>query len=455
MNILFTLIAFALALGILIVIHELGHYWVARLSGVKVLRFSIGFGKPLLVKRYGADQTEWAIAAFPLGGYVKMLDEREGKVSPHEVHRAFNRQAVSRRVAIVAAGPIANLLLAIVLYWVLFMHGVPGIKPVLGEVPKQTAASVSDLKKGDLILNINSQPVVTWQDVRWYLLQDAVQKSIVKIEVQNAKGELGFHTLDMSHLTAEDLDGDLLEKLGLSIFRPEFTTRIGQILPDGASAQAGLQEGDVVVSINQSHVQRWEELVEWVRKSPGLPLQFSLDRHGKVVHLTVVPDGALEKGSKVGKIGAGPWVDPSQKKMLLTQVKYSPLRAFQESVSKTWDTAQFSLKMLFKMATGEVSLKNISGPITIADIAGQTASLGFVPYVSFLALISISLGVLNLLPIPLLDGGHLLYYMVEIIKGSPVSERVMEIGQQIGMAFLLTLMAFAFYNDINRLLIGS
>lgn len=455
MKLLFTLAAFILALGILIIIHELGHYLIARIFGVKVLRFSVGFGKPVWVKKLGVDQTEWAVGAFPLGGYVKMLDEREGDVDTKELHRAFNRQSVYRRTAIVLAGPVANLLLAIVLYWGLFMHGVPGMKPIVGEIPAQTPAAMAEFKKGELILKINQEDVSTWQDVRWMLLQSSSQNPIVSIEVENERGELAFRHMDIGAISADDQQNeDFLEKLGLNHFRPELDARIGQLVPEGAAARAGLLADDVIISVNKASISRWEELVKWVRKHPGIPLQFEVNRQGQHLSIPVTPDGVDEKGTLMGKIGAGPWIDPEQLQRLMTEVRYPPLRALQEASKKTWDTSIFSLKMLWKMITGEASWHNISGPITIADYAGQTANMGWLPYLSFIALISISLGVLNLLPIPLLDGGHLLYYMVEMIKGSPVSEKVMEIGQQVGIAILLTLMAFAFYNDINRLLTG-
>ena len=454
MKLLFTLAAFILALGILIIIHELGHYLIARVFGVKVLRFSVGFGKPVWVKKLGADQTEWAVGAFPLGGYVKMLDEREGAVDPEELHRAFNQQSVYRRSAIVLAGPFANLLLAIVLYWGLFMLGVPGMKPLLGDIPANTAASMAEFKKGDLILKIDQKAVSTWQDVRWMLLQSSFQNPVVSIEVENERGELAFRHLDMSKLSADDQNDDALEKLGLIHFSPELYSRIGQLLPDGAAARAGLLTEDEIISVNGESISHWEELVKWVREHPGMPLQLEVNRLGQHLNIAITPDAVEEKDELIGKIGAGPWLEPAQLKRLMTEVRYPPLRALQEASRKTWDTSLFSLKMLGRMITGEVSWRNISGPITIADYAGQTAHMGWLPYLSFIALISISLGVLNLLPIPLLDGGHLLYYMVEMIKGSPVSERVMEIGQQAGIAILLTLMAFAFYNDVNRLLTG-
>ncbi len=455
MSLLFTLAAFALALGILIVVHELGHYWVARWCGVKVLRFSIGFGKPLAARKLGRDGTEWVLAAFPLGGYVKMLDEREGEVAPHELPRAFNRQSVWRRILIVAAGPVANFLLAIALYWLLFISGVPGVKPVLGQPTSGSPAAVAGFQPGELMTSIDGEAVVTWQDTRWLLLKRVVSKQGIKIETRNDRGEIHFRTLETSSLTADDLDGDFLEKLGLTHFRPLLKPVAGKLVAGGAGEKAGMQVGDVVVAVNGETIERWEDLVQWVRDHPERALDFEIQRGDQLLRLPVTPSAANEQGKVVGKIGAAPQVDAELGKKLLTEVRYPPFQALGAALHKTWDTSVFSLNMLGRMVVGQVSFKNISGPITIADYAGQSAQMGWLPYLSFLALISISLGVLNLLPIPLLDGGHLMYYMAEILKGSPVSERAMEIGQQVGMALLMVLMAFAFYNDINRLLSGQ
>ena len=455
MNILYTTAAFLVTLGCLIVIHELGHYWIARLCNVRVLRFSVGFGKPLWSRELGSDRTEWVIAAFPLGGYVKMLDEREGPVDPREVDRAFNRQSVGRRFAIVLAGPVSNFLLAIALYWVLFMHGVPGIKPVIGPVPEKTPAAVAGFKAGDTITRIGDEPVQTWQDARWVLLQHAVKKTPVRVTARSEAGAVVERELDLSQITAADLDSDFLRTLGLSRHQPPLPPVIGNVVGGGAAERAGLKAGDEIVAIDNRSTSTWQDVVSAIRANPGRALMLEVRREGaRSAAIPVTPEVFTESGKPVGRIGAGPKVDPAALAQLTTEVRYGPLEAFGKALYKTWDTSIFSLQMLGKMIVGEVSLKNLSGPITIADYAGQSAQMGWIAYLLFLALISISLGVLNLLPIPLLDGGHLMYYVFEIFKGSPVSDKAMEIGQHLGMALLFVLMAFALYNDINRLISG-
>ena len=455
MNLVITLLAFVVALGCLIVFHEFGHYLVARLCNVKVLRFSVGFGKPLWRRVAGRDRTEWAVTAFPLGGYVKMADEREGEVPPQDLARAFNRQSVYRRSAIVIAGPAANFLLAIFFYWILFMHGVPGIKPVLGPVTPGTPAASAGFVTGDLIVKIDEEPVATWQDARWLLLQQAVQKARVAVEVRNDKGEIAWRKLDLSGVSSNDLDSDFLKALGFAHYRPPLRPVIGGVLSGGAAERAGLKEGDEITAINNEPITNWDEVVRVIRSHPEKTLTFEIRRKGVLLPaIAVTPGSAVENGQTVGKIGAAPSIDRSTMAGLVTEVRYGPLESMIKALQKTWDTSIFTLKMLGKMIVGEVSLKNLSGPITIADYAGQTAQSGWISYLLFLALISISLGVLNLLPIPLLDGGHLMYYMFEILKGSPVSDKAVEIGQHIGIALLFTLMAFALYNDINRLISG-
>ncbi|HEY6239906.1 MAG TPA: RIP metalloprotease RseP [Burkholderiales bacterium] len=454
MNLAITVVAFVLALGVLIVFHELGHYTVARLCGVKVLRFSIGFGRALWRSRRGQDQTEWVIAVLPLGGYVKMLDEHEGPVAPREVHRAFNRQRVWRRIAIVAAGPVANFLLAIVLYWGLFVGGVQEAKPVVDAPEPGTVAEASGLARGETILKVNGEPVASWQQVRWRLLQLAVEKQSARLEVIDEKQRLAWRTLDLSAFDLEGFDSDPLGRLGLRLNRPDVSPVIGKVLPGSVAEDAGLRPGDRVVTVDGVQIGVWEDLVKAVRARPGEFVKLGIVRGGDKVDVRLKPEAVQQNGSRVGRIGAAPRVDPEAMKDLVATVRYSPVIAFGMAIERTWEMSAFSLKMLGKMVIGQVSWRNLSGPVTIADYAGQSAQLGIGAYVSFLALISISLGVLNLLPIPLLDGGHLLYYAVEIFKGSPVSERTMELGQRLGLSLLLFLMAFAIYNDFNRLLAG-
>lgn len=453
---LFYAAAFLVALGPLVVIHELGHYWVARLCGVKVLRFSIGFGKPLSKWVRGADRTEWVLAAIPLGGYVKMLDEREGAVAPEELPRAFNRKNVWQRIAIVIAGPLANLLMAIVLYWALFMHGVPGTRPVVGAPVQGSAAAGAGFQAGDVILSVDGEAAPTWQEARWELLKHAVRRGSVEVRVTTDDGSTASRKLDMQALTANDLDGDFIRILGLSRFQPRGAPVIASLAPGGAAARAELKAGDEITAINNTRVESPDEATRIIREHPAQAIIIEVRRNGAILSpLQVTPDKITEAdGRVIGRIGAGLQPAWQSYEKYRVNIRYGPVDSLGKAVLKTWDTAIFSLKMLGKMVVGEVSLKNLSGPITIADYAGQSAKMGWIPYITFLALISISLGVLNLLPIPLLDGGHLLYYIVEILKGSPVSEFAMEMGQRVGMALLLLMMAFAIYNDLNRLISG-
>ena len=449
-----TLLAFIGAIALLVVFHELGHYWVARRCGVRVLRFSIGFGKVIYSKRFANSDTEWVISAIPLGGYVKMLDEREDEVAPEDLQYAFNRQPVLQRMAIVIAGPLANFMLAIVLYWALFVHGMPGLKPTLGEAPPGSPAALAQMQAGETIASINGETIPSWQELRWTILELALRQGEVKIEARSAQGEPLFHLLDISGLEAKDMEGEFLGKLGLHPYQPVVLPVIGKVVEGGVAQRAGLQEGDHILRANGVAMQRWDELVEMIRAHPGQTVRLDIQRGEMTSSIELMPQEVAESGKIVGKIGAAPQVDSTIWQAMLIEVSYDPLEAFSRSLRKTWETSAITLKMLGKMVLGEVSMKNLSGPITIADYAGQSAETGAAAYLSFLALISISLGVLNLLPIPLLDGGHLLYYVAELVKGSPVSEQAWEIGQKIGIALLGTLMIFAIYNDINRLISG-
>lgn len=450
-----TVFAFIVALSVLIVVHEYGHYWVARRCNVKVLRFSLGFGKPIWSKTIGPDATQWVLAAIPLGGYVKMLDEREGDVAPHELHRAFNRKSVWQRFAIVLAGPVANFLAAIALYWVLFVHGIPGLVPVVGEPPAGSTAARAGFVAGDTVLGVAGTTVRSWQDFRWIVLQRALDKVPVSIELKTAQGVVTRRELSFDELAPEDLEKDVLAVLGLSRQRLILPAVIGELTGSGPASRAGLRSGDQVLSVDGQPVENWDALVKIVRAAPGRTLQLRVQRGEiEMQAVAVTPEVIDERGARFGRIGASPKMDPEAMQGMLANVSYGPVESLGKSMVKTWETALFSLRMLGKMVVGEVSLKNLSGPITIADYAGQSAQNGWISYLLFLGLISISLGVLNLLPVPLLDGGHLMYYSVEILTGKPVPEKVMEAGQHVGMTVLFVLMAFALFNDINRL-IGS
>ena len=454
MNLVQTIIAFIVALGVLIVVHEYGHYIVARLCRVKVLRFSVGFGRPLATWRLGPDRTEWSIAAIPFGGYVKMLDEREGEVAPAELHRAFNRQSGWKRFAIVVAGPLFNFAFAVLVYAGLFMYGLPEARPILAEPAAGTVAAQAGLHGGDTVRAIDNDAITTWQELRWRILQAALQRELVKLDTQNERGHLLSATLDLRGFPANDVESDALERVGLRLYRPPLPPVLGQVVAGGAAEKAGLTAGDRIVSADGAPIETWEAFVNVIRSRPAAPLRLTVERAGTTRTVEVVPDTVNAGTTRIGRIGAGPRQPEGYADKLLIRVQHGPLEAVGRGVAKTWDIAIFSLKMLGKMLVGEVSWRHLSGPVTIADFAGQSAQMGWISYVTFLALISISLGVLNLLPIPLLDGGHLMYYAIEIVKGRPVSERFMELGQRVGLALLLVMMAFAFYNDLNRLLTG-
>jgi len=442
------IVAFLVVLGILVVFHELGHFVVARWCGVKVLRFSVGFGRVVWSRRLGSDAIEWALSAIPLGGYVKMLDEREGPVAAEDLARAFNRQSVAKRIAIVAAGPIANLLLAVLLFTGTFLIGIPGQRALLSDPLPDTPAAAAGIRDGDLVVAVDGTAVRSWQDLRWRLLRASGEKAAA-IEVERPDGARVSRTLSLADISGADWEGNFMSTLGL---RADLgAPLIDEIVADKPAARAGLAKGDRIVAIDGVSVRSPAEVAAKTNAKPGAKVTFRIVRDGVEHDATVTTDAVEQNGRKVGIAGVRLKVDPAIAERLAVTVRYGPFDAFAQGVRKTAELTVFTVKMLGRIVIGEASIKNISGPITMAEFAGQSAQAGVLVFVGYLALISISLGVLNLMPVPLLDGGHLLYYFAEIVKGSPVSDRAFEVGQRIGMAMLAVLMALALFNDLSRL----
>jgi regulator of sigma E protease len=447
-DILQKVLSFVVVLGVLVVFHELGHYLVARWCNVKVLRFSVGFGRVVWSRRYGSDRTEFAVSAIPLGGYVKMADERDPEIEPADRPRAFNRATVWQRIAIVAAGPIANLLLAVALYAGTFMAGVPGQKAVLAEPRPGTAAEAAGVQGGDLVTAVDGVPVGSVADLRWRLLKASGSESVA-LAVETIDRRSAARVVSLRDLAPDDWEGAFLRKLGLAV-------DLGAPLIDEAVAgkpaqRAGLRAGDRIVAVDGVPVRSPADVAAATNAKPAAAIVFRVERDGVAFDQPLVTEATEASGKRIGIAGVRLKVDPDAARRLAVTVRYGPLDAVAQGARKTWELSVFTLRMLGRIATGEASLKNISGPITLADFAGQSAQAGALVFVGYLALISISLGVLNLLPVPLLDGGHLLYYFAEIFKGSPVSDRAFEVGQRIGMAMLAVLMALALFNDVSRL----
>lgn len=451
MGVLSSLFYFIIAIGLLIAIHEFGHYWVARRMGVKVLRYSIGFGKPLWITRRGKDQTEYVVAALPLGGYVRMLDEREGEVAPHELHRAFNRQPVGKRFAIVLAGPVFNFLMAIAAYWLVFIMGVTMLKPVVGEVAPGSAAAQGGFASGDVILAVAGEAVEGWQGAVLALLDKSLDVPSVSVEVRDAAGMQRQRRLDLKSVDAQLKQGNMLEVIGVTPMTPEVKAVIGRLEPGEPAAEAGFEVGDRVTACGGKPVDGWEDWVACVRDHANEKIDVEVERNGARLTLQVAPRLKEGKDGAHGYVGAAVALPEAEDDPLLSVIRYGPLQALGKAAEKTWDMSVLTLRMLWGMVAGHVSLSNISGPISIAKYAGASAHIGIGAFLTFLAVVSLSLGVLNLLPIPVLDGGHLFYYLIEIVKGGPLSETAQAIGQRIGMALLLLLMVVAVYNDLTQI----
>lgn len=458
-NVAVSALAFLVALGLLISIHEFGHFWVARRVGVKVLRFSVGLGRPLWKRIGKVDDTEFVVAALPLGGYVKMLDEREGNVPAADLHRSFNRQPVWARAAVIAAGPLANIILAIAAYWLVMMVGISGLAPLLGKVEPNSAAADAGFSFEDRLLSVNGKETPSWADARLALIDASLSSDEpLDIEVQSVDGTVSMLQLPVDGTSMMDAtDEDPLLKLGLRGWRPEIKPIVGLLVEGGAAEAAGFEVDDLIVRINDTPIESWYDMVLSVQPNPDTPLVVQVNRGGRLIDLAVTPKAAEVGGQTVGQIGVGQNQSTSPEfaaslERARVVVRYSPLKALGKAVSRTWEMSVLTVRMMGKLLTGQLSVKNISGPVSIAQFAGQSVSVGFDHYVNFIAMISLSIAILNLLPIPVLDGGHLVFLLYEAIRGKPLPENIQIMGYQIGLVLLGSLMFLAFYNDFWRLM---
>lgn len=450
---LISLIAFIVVLSLLITVHEFGHYWVALKCGVKVLRFSVGFGAPVLKRVAGADRTEYVVAAIPLGGYVKMLDEREGPVEAHELHRAFNRQPVHKRFAIVVAGPLFNFFFAIFAYWLMFNVGLPGLKPYVDSVDANSVAARGGVRTGDEIVSVGGRATPTWQAVQQELLTLALQQNTIALEVIAPNASIPRNVqLDLTGVTRDPQDVQIIEHIGLRPIHLVVPPVIGSVQSDSPAEAAGLKSGDRVVSAGGQVFEDWMQWVEFIRARPDETVSVRIERGAAAQDVQLSIGHTEESGKAIGRIGAAPGPAPEVPQDWKATHRYGVLAAVIPALQKTWDMSSLTLLMMGKMLIGQVSVDNLSGPITIAQYAGYTANIGLSSFLSFLAIVSVSLGVLNLLPVPMLDGGHLTYYLIEIVKGRPLSDDTQMKLQRVGLALLLMLMSLALYNDVARLL---
>jgi regulator of sigma E protease len=455
LNVLWSVGAFLVAIGVLVSVHEYGHFWAARRAGVKVLRFSIGFGRPLW-RRTDRHGTEFVIAALPLGGYVKMLDETEAPVPEGQREQAFNRKPVAARMGIVAAGPIANLLLAFLFYWAMFMVGTWGQRPLVGEVLPDTPAAAAGFRAGDALRAVDGRPVRTWEDALLRLMPAAIDGRRVAVEV-NPSGITGAameRVLDLAGLDYRAEDPDVMRHIGLAWRGPRLAPEVGDVIAGGAAAEAGIAVGDVLLTVDGEPLADWSDWVRVVRDHPEQPLRLRVRRAGSEIELTLTPQAVQEDGTRVGRVGLAPKRVTVEFDDYYLRLRYGPLESAAEAFDKLHDMTVLTGEVVWRMLTGDASSRNISGPLSIAQFAGQSARLGVAQFLSFLGLVSLSLGLLNLLPVPVLDGGHLLYYSAELVRGRPLPERARAIGQQVGLAALLALTVLALYNDITRLLFG-
>jgi regulator of sigma E protease len=451
MDLIYTILVTLATLAVLVAIHEFGHFWVARRCDVHVLRFCIGFGKPLYSwrDRHG---TEFSVAAIPLGGYVKMLDEREGEVPESQLHQAFNRKTPLQRIAVVAAGPLANFLLAIVAYWFLFMAGESGYIPVIEEVEPGSVAAVAGLEPGQEIVAVDGGETPTWQALSFRLLERIGDTGTIRFAVQYPDSTMVYESeAAIERWLSDQEQPDLYAGLGITLYTPEVPPVVGEVVGGSPAEEAGLREGDKVLTADGQAMPLWMDWVDYVRARPQQAIGIEFERDGELRQAIIVPESVRdEEGGEIGRVGVAVAM-PEMPPELVRRYSRGPIEALGAGVNRTWELSVFTLKSIKKMLMGLISPKNLSGPITIAKVATASAKSGLESYISFLALLSVSLAVLNLLPIPVLDGGHLLFYTLELLAGRPVPEKIQSLGYQLGLFLVLSMMMLALYNDFTRL----
>jgi regulator of sigma E protease len=454
MSVIHNIFFFIVAIGVLVTFHEFGHYWVARKMGVRVLRFSVGFGKPLFTWTRATEMgdIEYVIAAIPLGGYVKMLDEREADVREEDRKYAFNNKPLTSRAAIVVAGPAFNFILAIVFYWFVFVSGITVDRPLVGAPEVDSIADVAGFEVKDEILKVQDVEIKSWNGFRLAILDQGLDGGSLEILIKNKDGASHTRSMELGKTKLLDDKGDILKKLGFSQWWPDLLPEIGGVIEGGAAEKAGMQAGDIIRVVNNEPVEDWQTIVEMIKSNNEQAMLFVIERGSERKEISITPEVREIDGEKRKYVGIYQHFPEELKDELQLRLEYNVFEALPIAIEKTWDMSILTLRVLWKMVTGEASLANISGPVTIATYAGLTAKIGLNTFIGFLAVISISLGVLNLLPIPMLDGGHLFYYLIEAIKGSPVSEAFEMRGQQIGIALLAMLMFIALFNDFQRLM---
>ena len=449
MSLIYTILIFILTISIIVTFHEFGHYIAARICGVKVLEFSIGFGRRLIGKKIGKDKTDYKICVLPLGGYVKMLDEREGKVKDFEKNRSFNNQTLLKRSIIVFSGPLFNFILAIFFYFLIFLSGYSGFKPSVGSLINNSVAENIGVIEGDIISSVNSKNVMTWSDAILQTIKNASEKKNIKLEVlRNSEiiqlSEIGYQKINFD-------SKNIFEDIGILNFASKSVT-VGYVEKNSAAYFSGLLVGDKILTVDKIKVKNWNEIVNFIKKNPGVKLNLYILRNNYNKTISVTPDKVMNNSLEIGRLGISPFINDVEIANNKVNVKYGIFESFKLSTYKTYDFTLLTFNFIFRLIKGDVSSNSISGPVGIAGYASESFSSGYTNFLGLLAMLSISIGILNLLPIPMLDGGHLMYYLVEFVTRRPIPDKVQLIFQQVGMVFLILLSIFALYNDLLRIM---